>query len=297
MPQIKANGLAFEYEEFGPPDGPAVIMIMGIGSQLIRWPVTFAEGMAAKGYRFIRFDNRDVGLSQKLPELGIPAVMELFQRRLAGEAVEAPYDLSDMAVDTVGLLSALGIEKAHVMGESMGGMIAQVTALNHPERVSSLISVMSTTGRPGLPQATPEASQVLFTRAEDPNDQDEVLRLAVRSRMVLAGPGFNPGEDYQREQAKMSLARSQYPEGFARQFAAILASGSREHLLPHLKLPALVIHGRDDPLVPLPCGEDTAACIPEAELKVIDGMGHAVEPDLVPILLDAIDGFIKRRVS
>ncbi len=297
MAKVEANGLELEYEEFGLSDSPVVIHIMGFASQLIRWPDSFAEGMAAKGYRFIRFDNRDIGLSQKLPELGIPNIPELMQKVMAGQTIEAPYTLDDMADDIAGMMDSLGIEKAHIMGESMGGMIAQIFAFRHAARTISLTSVMSTSSRPHLPQATPEASAVLMTRPLDPYDRDEAIKIGTHARMVLAGPGFNPGEDYQRAEAEKSFERSIYPEGPVRQMAATMASREREELLKAIERPTLVLHGRDDPLIPLAGGEDTAFLIPGAELKVIDGMSHAVEPVLVPILLDAVDSFMRQHAA
>ncbi len=294
MAEVRANDLELEYESFGPANAPAVVQIMGVGAQLTRWSDRFAVGMAARGYRFIRFDNRDVGLSEKLPRLGRPVVADLIRRLRAGETVAPPYPLADMAADTVGLLAALGLERAHILGESMGGMIAQIVAAGHADRTASLISVMSTSGRPGLPEATPAAREALFRRPEDPDDAEQVIANATRARMVLAGPAFDPGADYQRSEAAAAYRRAYYPDGFARQFAAVLTAGSRVALLGGIDRPSLVVHGRDDPLVRLAAGEDCARLIPGAELKVVDGMGHAVEPALAPILVDIVVAFLDR---
>ncbi len=294
MPKVQANGLELEYESFGATNAPAVVQIMGVGAQLTRWSERFAEGVAARGYRFIRFDNRDIGLSEKLPRLGRPDVGDLIRRLRAGETVAPPYGLHDMAADTVGLLDALGLERAHILGESMGGMIAQIVAATHSDRTASLISVMSTSGRPGLPEATPAALDALFRRAEDPDDAEQVIANATCLHMVLAGPAFNPGADYHRSEAAAAYRRAYCPEGVARHFAAVLTAGSRVALLGAIDRPSLVVHGRDDPLVRLAAGEDCARLIPGAELEVVDGMGHAVEPDLAPILVDIVADFLDR---
>ena len=294
MPKARANGLELEYERFGADDAPAVILIMGIGQQLIRWPVSFADGLADAGYRFIRFDNRDIGLSEKLPHFGIPKVTEIFQRALAGLPVEAAYNLHDMACDVAGLMDALRIDAAHIMGESMGGMIAQVFAADYGARTKSLVSVMSTSSRRGLPTAAPEALEVLFKRAQNLDDLDEIIRLATKSRQVLAGPAFDPGEAYHRAQAERAYHRSTYPQGFARHFAAIAATGSREDLLQRIERPTLVVHGSNDLLFRPACGEDVAALVPGAEWRLIEGMGHAVEPDLVPLMLETVTDFFAR---
>ncbi len=292
MPKARANGLELFYESLGPRDAPVVMQIMGIGSQLTRWADEFAEGLVARGYRLVRFDNRDIGLSEKLPHLGLPKVMEVFRKVQAGEPVEAGYTLHDMAADTIGLMDALGIERAHIMGESMGGMIAQVVVAEHGPRAKSLISVMSSSSRPGLPGATPEALAALLRRAEDPNDAEQVIANAAAARQVLAGPAFDPGPAYHLAQARAAYGRSYYPQGFPRHFAAIAATGGREELLRRIERPALVLHGGDDKLIPPACGEDTWALIAGAQWRLIEGMGHAVEPALAPLLADEIATFL-----
>jgi len=294
MPKASANGLELEYETFGPEDGPAVVHIMGFASQLTRWADEYFHGLADRGYRVIRFDNRDIGLSQKLPELGVPDIGALTARAMAGEAVEAPYTLDDMADDVAGLLDALAIDRAHIQGESMGGRIAQLVALRHPERVRSLVSVMSTSGRPDLPQAEPEVRAVLFTVPKDPTDAEEVITIGTEARKKLAGPGFDPGEAFHRAAAEAAYRRNYYLEGPARHMAAILATGGRQGELANIDAPTLVVHGRDDRLLPLPHGEDVAALVPDAELHVVDGMGHAVEPTLAPLLVEVIGDFYDR---
>jgi len=294
MPKASANGLELEYEAFGPADGPVVIHIMGFASQLTRWADEYFHGLAERGYRAIRFDNRDIGLSQKLPELGVPNVAELMGRAMAGQPVEAPYTLDDMADDVAGLMDALEIETAHVQGESMGGRIAQLTALRHPGRLRSLVSVMSTSGRPDLPQADPEARAVLFTVPKDPSDAEEVIAIGTNARKVLAGPGFDPGDAFHRAAAEAAWQRNYYLEGPARHMAAILATGGRQDELKTIDAPTLVVHGRDDRLLPLAHGEDVAALVPGAGLHVVDGMGHAVEPALAPLLVEVIGDFYDR---
>ncbi len=294
MPTLTANGIDLYYESFGAETAPVVLQIMGFGSQITRYPLNFAEGIAARGYRYLRFDNRDIGLSQKLSHLPTVNIAELMGKRMAGLPVEVPYGLDDMADDAAGLLAALDIHEAHIMGESMGGMIAQIFAARHPARASSLTSVMSSSGRPGLPQATAEVAAALFARPKDASDREEILDMATHTRMLLAGPAFNPGADYQRREAEASMRRSVHPDGRARHLAAVIAGGSREALLKELDLPALVLHGRDDTLLPLACGEDTAKLIPGAELKIVDGMSHAIEPDLAPILVEIVCDFFDR---
>ena len=208
MTKVRANGLELEVIEQGPAEGPPLVHISGIFSQLVRWDASYFAAMAARGLRVIRYDNRDVGLSEKLDHLGQPDVMDLMAKLAAGEKVEAPYTLHDMADDCIGVLDALGVESAHIEGESMGGMIGQIVAAKYPERVRSLISAMSTSSRPHLPPASPEAQAVLFTRAKNPDDREEVLRNSTNSKMIIAGPKFNPGETYQRAKAEEHYQRA-----------------------------------------------------------------------------------------
>ena len=264
----RVGELELVYETFGDPRDPAVLLIMGLGSQMIYWPEELCERLAA--HRFvIRFDNRDAGRSTVLAAHGQPDV-----RAVAGGSGAAPYLLAHMAADAVGLLDALGVERAHVVGASMGGMIAQRVAIDHPERALSLASIMSTTGDPAVGRPTPAALEILMSAA--PTDRDGYLDSTVAARAVL---GSQPPDDERtRELAERSFERGYHPDGTARQFAAVVGSPDRTAELRRLDLPTVVLHGRDDPLITLTGGEATAAAIPGAKLVIIQGMGHDLPP-------------------
>jgi len=292
MPRARANGLELEYETFGNPANPPLLLIMGLGAQMVLWDEQFCGLLAERGYFVIRFDNRDVGKSSKLETSGIPDVMDAMSRAMTGQPVEAPYTLSDMAADAAGLLDALGLASAHVVGASMGGMIAQTLAVEHGARVRSLTSIMSSTGNPNLPQAKPEAMAVLLT--PPPPDRDANIERAVQVFRTIGSPGFPFDEARIRNRAALSFDRGYYPAGVVRQLVAILASGTRCERLRGVTVPTVVIHGKDDPLVPVEGGMDTAASIPGARLELIDGMGHDMPTPVWPRLVDAIDGVAQR---
>jgi len=285
---VKANGIEIVYDTFGDSDAPPLLLIMGIGCQMIDWPDEFCAQLAARGYWVIRFDNRDVGLSTKLDEAGAPNIAALMEALERGEAVQVPYSVRDMADDAIGLLDALGIESAHVVGLSMGGTIAQAMAIHYPERVSTLTSIMSSTGDPELPPPTEEALAVLFESA--PTDRAEYIEYRIRHRRILSGPEYPIDETRAREHAGQRFDRSLTPPaGFARQLAAILASGSRREALESITASTLVIHGNADSLVPVECGIDTANSVSGAELLIIEGMGHDWRPlALWPQVMEAI---------
>jgi pimeloyl-ACP methyl ester carboxylesterase len=292
--KVRANGIEIEYEDGGRKEDPAVLTIMGYGSQLTRWKPSLYNGLAAKGLYVIRFDNRDVGLSTHLAQLSVPRMPELVAKAAAGEPIAPPYTLDDMAADAVGLLDALGIARAHVVGASMGGMIAQLVAIHYPERVKSLVSIMSTTGRRGLPAATPEASAAIFTGPPSSEREDRIATL-VRQRRAIASPGYPPTDAELRAGAELDVDRAPYdPAGLVRQMAAIMAAPARNEMLKQLRMPTLVLHGRDDPLVPVECGRDTAASIPGAELVIVPGMAHDFSEALTPLYLQHVGGFIQR---
>jgi pimeloyl-ACP methyl ester carboxylesterase len=289
MPQVRANGVMLEYEITGDAAAEPVLLIMGLGAQLTRWSPDFATKLAARGYRVIRFDNRDIGLSEKMEAAGPPDIPALFAARNEGKWPKVAYNLDDMAADAAGLLGALGIARAHIVGASMGGMIAQLVAADHPEKTLSLTSIMSTTGNPALPPATPEAMERLNMPAPDPTkDLEAYVAQSIDSAKVLGSPGFPVPDETLRAEAVSTVKRSYYPMGFMRQYAAILGSPDRRPKLATITAPTVVIHGEADPLVPVEGGRDTAASIPGAELVEIPGMGHDVPAPLYDRIIDGI---------
>jgi pimeloyl-ACP methyl ester carboxylesterase len=284
--KVKVNTIDIVYDTFGETTDPPMLLIMGLGEQMISWDEDFCRQIAAHGYWVIRFDNRDVGLSTRLDELGIPNVLALMQAKAQGEAVQAPYTLRDMADDAVGLLDALEIGSAHIVGISMGGMIAQEMAIHHPRRVRTLTSIMSSTGNPELPPPRPEAQSVLLKPF--PMDRESYLENAIQTWRILSGPGYPMDEARVRERAGKSFDRGLSLTGTARQLAAILASDSREEALRSITHKTLVIHGDADPLVPVECGKETASSIPNAKLLIIEGMGHDLPLAVAPQVLEAI---------
>jgi pimeloyl-ACP methyl ester carboxylesterase len=271
------------YETIGDAANPPLLLVMGLGMQLIHWDLELCERFAERGFHVIRFDNRDSGLSTHV-RAPVPNVMAL----MAGMPAKVPYLLSDMAADAFGLLDALDIDRAHVVGASMGGAIAQTMAIERPERLRTLTSIMSTTGEPGLPPPTPEATAVLL-KAPVTTLEGYVESYAQTWKVLRAG-SFPEDEALDRERAERLHARGLNPPGVARQLAAILASGSRKAALAAVRVPTLVLHGDADPLVPLACGVDTAASIPGARLVVIPGMGHALPISCWTRIIDAIAG-------
>lgn len=291
MAQIKANGIALEYDVAGPETGAPLLLIMGFGSQMTSWTPRFRDSLADAGYRVIRFDNRDVGLSQGFS--GTPSARDVAAAVAAGKTPEVPYVLNDMAADAAGLLDALGIESAHIAGASMGGMIAQLVALNHPARARSLISIFSTTGDYSLPKSSPEAQAALLTQPASTARADVVAH-AVKNRRVYASTRWPYDEANVAALAGASYDRAFYPEGAVRQYAAILASPPRTERLKSLSLPALVLHGTADTLIPWQAGAHTAACIPGSEFVLIDGWGHDLPLPGVPMIVDYMTGFLRR---
>lgn len=286
MANASANGIRIEYETFGDSSASPLLLIMGLGAQMILWDEQFCEQLAAKGHYVIRFDNRDIGLSTKFNEAGIPNVMEAMSAIMSGEAISSPYSLNDMADDSVGLLDTLNIDKAHICGASMGGMIAQTVAIRHPDRVLSLTSIMSSTGDRSLPQGTPDAMAVLLTPA--PQEREASIEHSLKVWRTIAGPGFPLDEERIRNRATLSYDRCFNPAGVARQLIAVMAHGDRTPALDSVTAPTLVIHGADDPLVPVECGKATAEAIPGADILIIDGMGHDLPPGAWPQIVDAI---------
>ena len=287
MPQIEANGLTLEYEEFGDQTAPPLLLVMGLGAQLTLWPIELVEALVARGFRVIRYDNRDIGLSQKFDGAKAPGMVRHILMKRFGFKPRVPYTLADMAADGVGLLDALGIAKAHIVGASMGGMIAQHIAFSRPEKVLSLTSIMSTTGNPKLPAAQKEALAVL-TRRPASMEERVLIDHGVKIGRTIGSPGYPSDETRLRANVTRDFRRSFYPAGMPRQLAAIVADGCRRERLAGVTAPTLVIHGEGDPLVPIDGGRDTAAHIPGAVLKTIPGMGHDLPLALVDEIADAI---------
>jgi pimeloyl-ACP methyl ester carboxylesterase len=288
MPQTEANGIQIEYEDYGDRDHPTILLIMGLGAQLTLWPIELVEALVARGFRVIRYDNRDIGLSHKFEGVKAPGMLKLVLLSRFGIKPRVPYTLSDMAADAVGLLDALGIERAHIVGGSMGGMIAQLVAVEYPERVLSLTSIMSTTGNPKLPPAQKEAFAVLTKRPPPATDEEALVAHGMNVARTIGGPGYPADEGELRERVLAGIHRSFYPAGPPRQIAAIVADGDRRARLARITAPTLVIHGEDDPLVRLEGGKDTAAAIPGARLETIPGMGHNLPTQLTDTLADLI---------
>jgi pimeloyl-ACP methyl ester carboxylesterase len=282
MPNVTANGIAIEYDDFGSPDAPALLLIMGLGTQMIMWDERFCTQLAGQGFHVIRFDNRDVGLSEKIEGGPTPDLLAAMQ----GDTSSATYTLDDMAADAAGLLDVLGIEAAHLVGVSMGGMIAQTFALAYPQRTRSLSSIMSTTGSPEVGQPHGEVLPLLL--GPRPRSRDEAIERAVAGVRVFGSKGLPIDWEGLRARAGRSYDRCFYPMGYARQLLAIAASGDRTERLRSLDVPTVVVHGTDDKLVDPSGGDATAAAIPGAELVRIEGMGHDLPEAAWPTLITAI---------
>ena len=287
-PQIaRANGIELCYEIFGEADAEPMLLIMGLGAQMIHWDDDFCRQLAGRGFRVIRFDNRDIGKSSKLSGGKRLSPVELLKLRFLKIPVAAPYKLRDMAEDVIGLMDALQIPSAHLVGASMGGMIAQEIAILFPQRVSSLTSIMSTTGNPKVPPPTREASAMLM--APPPNTREEFFERFAQTWKILRVGSFPEDEALDQSRAERTYERGLNPAGVGRQLRAILASGSRKERLRAVKAPTLVIHGTVDPLVRPEGGKDTATSISGAKLVMIEGMGHALPIPMWPQIIGAID--------
>lgn len=287
---VKANGIELAYESFGDEADEAILLIAGLGTQMTRWTVPFCEALAARGYRVIRFDNRDAGCSTHFRQYPPPDFSALAAELMAGRRPDVPYTLHDMALDAIGLLDTLSIDRAHVIGRSMGGMIAQIMASEHPGRVLSLTSIMSSTGNPALPQAAPEVMAMMLRPAPDPiSDEAGFLAHSIAFARRISGKESLFDDEAHRRLVLEEVQRAYEPGGSGRQVAAIAVAGDRRSRLATISVPALVIHGADDPLVPPACGRDTAASIPHANLLLIDGMGHDLPPAFYQAVIEAID--------
>jgi len=296
MAQVEANGITLDVEDSGDGSAPALLLIMGLGMPAALWPDAFVERLLASGLRVIRFDNRDCGHSSRLRSAvstrNLPGAIA---RALLRLPVRAPYTLDDMADDAAALLTSLGIGRSHVVGASMGGMIAQVLAARYPERVASLTSIMSTSGNPSpkVAMGKPRALRAILHRPRNVDDVTQITDHLVRVFGVIGSPGYPSEPQLLRQQLERVARRGYYPAGTARQLLAILASGDRRSQLARIVAPTLVIHGQDDPLLPAAAGIDTARHIRGARLELIPGMGHDFPPALQPRIADMIAAHIR----
>lgn len=292
MARVKANGIEIEYETFGRKGDPALLLIMGLGAQLTLWPEALCEGLAGRGFHVVRYDNRDVGLSTDFDKWGVPDIMGAFMKLMKGDKVATPYLLDDLANDALGLLDALDVDRAHMVGASMGGMIAQIVAAKFPQRTRSLVSIMSTSGRRGLPMGKPEAVAMLSAQPEGPA-REQLVAHAIKLRTVIGSPGFPADPVELRALVERNIDRRYYPAGAARQYLAVLASGDRVDLLKTVKVPTLVLHGADDPLLPVEGGRDVASLVPGARIETFPGWGHDIPKEMVPKLVESLSKFCK----
>ncbi|OWR30380.1 alpha/beta hydrolase [Saccharibacillus sp. O23] len=289
MKRIAANGIELAYDEFGSPAGEAVLLIAGLGTQRIRWTDSFCELLADQGFRVIRFDNRDTGGSTSFKQYPPLDFAELAAALSAGKLPNLPYTLGDMAEDAIGLLDGLGIKRAHLVGRSMGGMIAQLAAASYPDRVLSLVSIMSSSGNPELPPAAPDVMAMMTRPAPNPfEDEAGFLANGAAFAKRIAGTGYPFDEETYRAMIREEARRAYDPGSTGRQIAAIALSGDRRPKLATIRVPALVVHGSDDPMFPPICGEDTARAIPGAEWLLLEGMGHDLPARLEATVAEAV---------
>ena len=285
MPKARVNNIEIEYETVGDPTSKPLLLIAGLGTQLIAWTDEFCEKFTENGFFVIRFDNRDVGLSKKFEEAGIPNMMEIAAAYTRGEVPKLSYTLEDMADDAVSLLDVLNIEKAHIFGASMGGMIAQIIGYRHPSRVLSLTIIISTTGNPTIPQAKPEIMAQFF--APVPSERGAYIEEMVKRDSLIYG-NFEFNEVQGRENRAREYDRSYYPEGVARQMAAMAVPGNVQPYISSIKAPTLVIQGKEDPFNSVEAGKEIASTILGAELMIIDGMGHSFPQEVLPRIVEAL---------
>jgi len=288
MPQASSNKITIEYESFGAESDPVILLIMGLGMQMIAWPEPFCRDLADRGFRVIRYDNRDTGFSTKFEGARAPGLASLLLRSVLRLPIRVPYTLRDMADDAAGLLDRLDVDAAHIVGASMGGMIAHNFAVMHSRRTHSLTSIMSSSGHRSLPGADPLVSRHLFRSRPTSRDREAVIAHNMRTLELIGSPAYPIDAETRREMCSLSFDRCYYPSGFTRHVAAIVEDGDRRERLMKIHEPTLVIHGREDRLVPLAGGIDTAEHVPGARLEVIDGMGHNLPQPLWPQIIDLI---------
>ncbi|MCP1184489.1 alpha/beta fold hydrolase [Paenibacillus sp. 1781tsa1] len=286
---LKVNGIELAYDSYGSETDEAILLIAGLGTQMIRWTIPFCEMLAARGYRVIRFDNRDTGLSTHFSHHDTLDFETLARTLMSGQLPNIPYTLEDMSDDTIELLDALGIAKAHIVGRSMGGMIAQLVASRYPARVLSLTSIMSTTGNPELPQTSPEVMALMTRPAPNPReDEAGYIAHSVAFARRIAGTGYPFEENEYRSMIREEVQRAYDPGSIGRQIAAIAVSGDRRPQLAKIDVPTLVIHGAEDSMFVPACGEDTAQAITGSEYMLLEGMGHDLPTQLFETVVDGI---------
>jgi len=288
--QVTANGINIEVEDHGNASDPAILMVMGFSAQLVFWPMDLVDGLVDAGFRVITFDNRDIGLSHKFDGMKAPGpIKQMLVKRFFPSRKLAPYDLGDMAKDAIGVLDALDIEKAHIVGASMGGMIGQIIAAEYPQRVHSFTPVMSSTNGPGLPGADPHVRKALFKSARaKARTAEEALVTGLAFSAIIASEEGRARTKEREDLLRTALGRCFYPPGPRRQMAAIIESGNLRPTAQRISAPTMVIHGADDPLIPHPCGADIAANVNDARFELVEGMGHDLPPSKLPTMVDLI---------
>ena len=305
MPNIDANGISLHYQSMGREDDPTIMLVMGLGVQMILWPDAFCQMLVDRGFRVVRFDNRDAGMSTQLNDLRAPNIAVEYVRFMLGMSVRAPYSIDDMATDTAALMGALGLAHVHLVGASMGGMIAQNLAASLPSRVASLTSIMSTTGRRSLPKAKWRTMRALLSRPAKPGDIEGAIRRMMFIVNAISSRTYPPDQVKLRKICEQHVLRGNNPLGGARQIAAIAASDDRTRIVRQIKVPTLVIHGDEDYLIPYPAGLETARAIREgggsATSVIVEGMGHDLPEPLWPRLAALIgthcqDAMAKNRI-
>ena len=292
--KISANGLQIEVEDHGSADGEVLLLIMGLGMQLVGWHEDLVQQFVSRGFRVIRFDNRDIGLSQGFDAMGVPNLALASVKHVFGLPVQAPYTLSDMADDAAGVLDAMGIDAAHVCGASMGGMIAQQMALRHPRRVKTLTLIMTSSGSRRLPGPSVKVRRAMLARPANPSDLNSVLAHYRSLYALIGSPAYRPTDEWLERRLRFSIGRAYRPQGTARQLMAIIADGDRSPRLSRIKAPTRIIHGAADPLVPVAAAHDLARKIPDAQVDVIEGMGHDLPVPLWPRFVAGVAGLAAR---
>ncbi|CAH9049420.1 Rhodomycin D methylesterase DauP [Pseudoalteromonas holothuriae] len=295
MPSIAtSHGITINYQDEGPCDAPTVILIMGLGAQMTVWPDAFYYGLVSNGFRVIRFDNRDTGLSSQLEHCGRPSLIKAWLSRRLPISSSVPYTLEDMCLDVLELMRALKVKKAHLVGASMGGMIAQLLAAKYKKKVLSLTSIMSSSSAPALSRSNVGLLFKLMRLKPAAKSQEAAIDYLVKLNQLIGSPGYPQDEQILKQQARLSVSRAHTPNGFKRQLIALTNSQSKEHLLGKIKAPTLVIHGLADPIIPLAAGQKTAQQIHKAKFKVVPGMGHDFPPELMKKLTKWVSKHIKK---